>query len=217
MIRVLIAEDHHLVRQGIRAILDKADDIDVVGEAADGQEAIELARELAPDVVLMDIAMPRLDGSQATGRVCDLDLGSRVVILSMHDDPTLVRQALKHGARGYLLKRSVTEELLLAIRAAHRGEIYLSPALCPSVVTDLLAPEDTEDASLPCEEITGREHEVLQLVSEGHTNRAIAQMLCVSVSTVEKHRASLMSKLGVHDVASLVRTALKRGLIFLDT
>jgi len=216
MIRVLIAEDHHLVRQGIRAILEKADDIEVVAEAANGQEAVELARELAPDVVLMDIAMPRLDGSQATARVRDLEMGSQVVVLSIHAEPILVRQALQDGARGYLLKRSMTEELLLAIRAAHRGEVYLSPALCSSVVDDLMALRKGWQDGGPLEQLTEREREVLQLVCEGHTNRAIAQMLCISVSTVEKHRSSLMSKLGVHDVATLVRVAIKRGLIFLD-
>ena len=215
-IRVIIADDHHLVRQGIRALLEKADDIEVVGEAADGQEAVELVERLAPDVLVMDIAMPRLNGNQAAGQVRTLGVATQVVILSMYSDETLVRQALRSGARGYLLKRSVTEELLLAIRAASRGEIYLSPAISGSIVAEFLTLQTDADASSPVERLTPREREVLQLVSEGHTNNAIAQILTVSVKTVEKHRANLMSKLNVHDLAGLVRVAIKQGLIFLD-
>ena len=216
MIRVIVADDHHLVRQGIRALLEKADDIEVVGEAADGQEAVELVERLAPDVLVMDIAMPRLNGSQAVGRVRALGVATQVVILSMYSDETLVRQALRNGARGYLLKRSVMEELLLAIRAASRGEIYLSPAISRSVVTGFLTLQTGAGASSPFERLTSREREVLQLISEGHTNSAIAQILTVSVKTVEKHRANLMSKLSVHDLAGLMRVAIKHGLIFLD-
>jgi DNA-binding NarL/FixJ family response regulator len=216
VICVIVADDHHLVRQGIRALLEKADDIEVVGEAADGQEAVELVKRLAPDVLVMDIAMPRLSGTQATGRVRTLGLATQVVILSMYSDETLVRQALRNGARGYLLKRSVTEELLLAIRAASRGEIYLSPAISRCVVADYLTLQTDRDAFSPFERLTSREREVLQLIAEGHTNSAIAQMLKISVKTVEKHRANLMSKLNVHDLAGLMRVAIKHGLIFLD-
>jgi DNA-binding NarL/FixJ family response regulator len=134
----------------------------------------------------------------------------------MYSDETLVRQALRNGAKGYLLKRSVTEELLLAIRAASRGEIYLSPAISRSIVADLLTLQTDAEASSPFEWLTSREREVLQLISEGHTNKAIAQVLKVSVKTVEKHRANLMSKLNVHDLAGLIRVAIKHGLIFLD-
>ena len=143
-------------------------------------------------------------------------MATQVVILSMYSDETLVRQALRNGARGYLLKRSVTEELLLAVRAASRGEIYLSPAISGSIVADLLKLQTDADASSPFERLTPREREVLQLISEGHTNNAIAQILKVSVKTVEKHRANLMSKLNVHDLAGLMRAAIKHGLILLD-
>jgi DNA-binding NarL/FixJ family response regulator len=216
VIRVIVADDHHLVRQGIRALLEKADDIEVVGEAADGQEAVELVKRLAPDVLVMDIAMPRLNGNQAVGRVRTLGAATQVVMLSMYSDETLVRQALRNGAKGYLLKRSVTEELLLAIRAASRGEIYLSPAISGSIVAGFLTLHTDTDASSPFERLTPREREVLQLISEGHTNSAIAQVLRISVKTVEKHRANLMSKLNVHDLAGLIRVAIKHGLIFLD-
>jgi DNA-binding NarL/FixJ family response regulator len=216
VIRVIVADDHHLVRQGIRALLEKTDGIEVVGEAADGQEAVELVERLVPDVLVMDVAMPRLSGNQAIGRVRALRVATQVVILSMYSDETLVRQALRNGARGYLLKRSVTEELLLAIRAASRGEIYLSPAISRSIVADLLTLQTDAGASSPFERLTSREREVLQLISEGHTNKAIALVLQVSVKTVEKHRANLMSKLDVHDLAGLIRAALKHSLIFPD-
>jgi DNA-binding NarL/FixJ family response regulator len=216
VIRVIVADDHHLVRQGIRALLEKADGIEVVGEAADGQEAVELVERLVPDVLVMDMAMPRLSGNQAVGRVRALGVATQVVILSMYSDETLVRQALRNGARGYLLKRSVTEELLLAIRAASQGEIYLSPAISRPIVAGLLTLQADTDASSPFERLTSREREVLQLISEGHTNKAIALVLQVSVKTVEKHRANLMSKLNVHDLAGLIRVAIKHSLVFLD-
>jgi DNA-binding NarL/FixJ family response regulator len=216
VIRVVLAEDHHLVREGIRALLERADDIEVVGEAADGREAVELVQRLVPDVLVMDIAMPRLDGTQATERVRALGVATQVVILSMHSDETLVRQTLRSGARGYLLKRSVTEELLLAIRAAVRGEIYLSPAISVSILDEFLAIQADSEEPRPFDLLTPRQREVLQLIAEGHTNTAIAQILKVSTKTVEKHRANLMSKLNVHDVAGLIRMAVKLGLILLD-
>lgn len=216
MIRVLLADDHHLVRTGIRALLEKAGDIEVVGEAVDGQEAAELAERLAPDVLLIDIAMPRLNGIQAIERVRALGLETQIVILSMHSDQTLVRRALQYGARGYLLKRSVSEELLLAVRAASQGKIYLSPAVSEIVLDDFLTFQAKSGGASPLDQLTPREREVLQLVAEGHTNNSIAQMLNISVKTVEKHRARLMATLGVHDVAGLTRLAIKYGLIFID-
>lgn len=215
MIRVVIADDHHLVRQGIRALLDKADDIEVVGEAEDGQQAINLVEKLAPDVLLIDVAMPRLDGMQAIERVRLAHAPTQTIILSMYSDEAMVRQALRSKVSGYVLKSSVVEELLLAVRAANRGELYLSPAVTQYVLPDLEA--DGAQADRPFDRLTPREREVLQLVSEGRTNAAIAQTLQISVKTVEKHRSSLMAKLDVHDVAGLVRVAIKQGLVFLDT
>ena len=214
MIRVIVADDHHLVRQGIRALLDNASDMQVIGEAADGQEAFDLARELRPDVLVMDIAMPRLSGTQAVERICALGIGTRVVMLSMYSDKTLVRQALQNGAVGYLLKCSVMEELLLAVRAAKRGETYLSPAISGAIVADYLASQSSPALHSPFEQLTQREREVLQLICEGHTNTGIAQTLQISVKTVEKHRANIMAKLDVHNIAGLVRAAIRYGLVF---
>jgi DNA-binding NarL/FixJ family response regulator len=216
VIRVVIADDHHLVRQGIRALLEKASDIKVVGEAEDGQKALDLVERLAPDVLLIDIAMPRMDGMQAIERVRLVHAATRTIVLSMYSDEALVRQALRSGASGYVLKRSVVEELLLAVRAASRGEIYLSPAVAPYIVADLQTDLDGTRASRPVDRLTPREREVLQLVAEGNTNTATGQILHISVKTVEKHRSSLMSKLDVHDLAGLMRVAIKHGLVFLD-
>jgi DNA-binding NarL/FixJ family response regulator len=216
MIRILIAEDHHLVRQGIRALLEKSNDIQVVGEAQDGQEAVEQATLLKPDVIVMDLSMPRLNGTQATEQIRAAHLPSQVVMLSMYSDDTLVRQALRCGAKGYLLKRSVAEELLLAVHAAARGEIFLSSAISGAILASVLAQTSPAEEQSPFDSLSAREKQVLKLVAEGNTNNAIAQEMEISVKTVEKHRTNLMTKLDVHDTAGLVRLALKHGLIFVD-
>ncbi|HEX7586979.1 MAG TPA: response regulator transcription factor [Anaerolineae bacterium] len=216
MIRALIAEDHHLVRQGIRALLDRAHDIQVVGEAEDGQQALELAKQLKPDVIVMDHAMPRLNGTQATERIRAEKLPCQVIILSMYSDETLVRQALRSGAKGYLLKWSVVEELLLAVRAACRGETFLSSQLSGVFLADVLAPNSGPDKGSNYERLSTREVQVLKLIAEGCTNNAIAQNMEITAKTVEKHRSNLMAKLDVHDTAALVRIALKHGLVFID-
>lgn len=217
MIRVIIADDHHLVREGICKLLEGQSDIEVIGEAATGREAIELVEAHEPEVVIMDIAMPRMDGGQASEQILSLDLPTQIVILSMHSDPVLAQQLLRQGAKGYLLKDSLAEELPLAIRAASQGKTYLSPAISSSVLTELMdahSEEATEDLG---ELLTPREREVLQLVAEGFTNKAIAEELTISVKTVEKHRANVMSKLDASDLPTLIRKALRHGLIFPET
>jgi len=214
MIRVVVADDHNLVREGIRALLEKAGDIQVVGEAVDGHEAVELVRREAPDVLVMDIAMPRLNGIQAVEQLRAAGAATRIVILSMYSEEILVRQALQHGAKGFLLKGSVSEELLLAIRAANRGAVYLSPAISQAVLADPAAGQP----NLPGSEaqLTPRERQMLQLIGEGYTNNRIAEALGISVKTVERHRTNLMAKLNVHNLVELIRVAMKRGLIRLQ-
>ena len=214
--RIVIADDHHLVRQAIRVLLEKQHDIQVVGEAADGQEAVELVERLLPDVLVIDIAMPRLNGIEAIRRIHTLGVKTRIVVLSMYFDETLVRQAVRNGAKGYLLKRSVTEELLLAVRAASQGKTYLTPEVSELILSGLPAPGSGSEKPEPFDRLTAREREVLQLIAEGNTNNSIAEQLQISEKTVEKHRSSLMFKLNVHDVASLVRIAIQHKLIFLE-
>lgn len=214
MIRVIVVDDHHLVRQGIKALITAAPDMEVVGEAEDGQAALELIGRTPPDVVVADVAMPRLNGIQMIRHVSMLNVNTRVVILSMYSDETLVRQAVKLGAAGYLLKNSLTEELLLAVRAAAKGNVYLSPEVSRALLDDYLS--QGERPNSPMENLTPREGQIFQLVAEGNSNTRIAKVLGLSPKTVEKHRASLMSKLGVSDLAGLMRLAIKHKLIFLE-
>lgn len=216
MIRVVIAEDHNLVRQGIRALLEQSGEVQVLGEAATGQEAINLTAEHAPDLVVMDLSMPRLDGAQAAERILDMNLPTQIIILSIHADTTMVQQLLRRGVKGYLLKDVVAEELLLAVRAVSQGKMFLSPTISETVMTMLLSPPDAT-AESASDLLTPREREVLQLVAEGHTNNGIAEMLSISAKTVEKHRANVMTKMEVNDLASLIREGIKQGLILLDT
>lgn len=216
MIRIVLAEDHHLVRQAIHALLDRASDMQIVGEAADGQDAVKLVQQLKPDVLLLDIAMPRLDGIQTAKRLSSLKVPTQVVMLSMHQDEATVRQALESGALGYVLKGSVYEELLLAIRAVCRGEPYLAPAVAAIVLHDFLSRRSAAEKAEAAPRVTPREREVLQAIAEGRTNGEIAVMLGISVRTVERHRANILSKLNAHDVTSLLRTARRLGLVFVD-
>ncbi len=214
--RILLADDHHLVRAGIRALLDETGGVQVVGEATTGQEAVELAERLRPDILLMDINMPRLNGLQAIEQLHAACPEVRIVVLSMHSDATVVRQALQSGARGYLLKSSLASELTLAIRAAERGEMYISPMVAEPLVLNALRRPDTEEDGQGAVNLSPREREVLQLIAEGKTTAEIATTLVISVKTAEKHRASLMNKLGVHDAVNLMRLAVKQRLVFLE-
>ncbi len=215
MISVIVVDDHHLVRQGIRSLLEKAPDIRVVGEAADGVEAVKLAQQLKPDVVVMDILMPNMNGTQAAERMRSLLPAPRVILLTMYSDTTLVQQALRYGVRGYLLKRSVVEELLLAVRAAAHGDLYLSPEISSSLVESNMK-FDGGNLNGSLAGLSPREIEVLELIAQGHTSASIGKVLGISEKTVEKHRSSLMEKSGIHDVAGLVRFAIKHNLVSLD-
>ncbi len=215
MIRVIIAEDHNLVRQGIRALLEQSGTVQVIAEAATGDEAVKLTEKHKPDVVVMDLSMPRLDGAQAAERILEMKLPTQIIILSMHADTTMVQQLLRRGVKGYLLKDAVSAELMLAIQSVSEGKMFLSPTISDSVMTLLLSPEAVAESAVDL--LTPREREVLQLVAEGNTNNAIAETLHISVKTVEKHRANVMNKLGVNDLASLVREAIKQGLVLLDS
>ena len=211
MINVVIADDHNLVREGIRALLEKAEDITVVGEAQDGEEALALVQAKQPGVLVMDIAMPGMNGIQVLEKLRELALPTHVVILSMYVDEIFVRQALQNGAKGYLLKGSFKEELLLTIRAASRGATYLSPSVSETALT----PPSSSDAS-PADQLTPREHELLQLICQGHTNAEIADLMNVSIKTVERHRTNLMTKLDVRNIVELIRVAVRHKLIVLD-
>jgi DNA-binding NarL/FixJ family response regulator len=215
VIRVVIAEDHHLVRQGIRALLEKQAHISVVGEAQDGQEALDLTRTVRPDVLLVDIQMPLMHGIEVIKRIRSVGLPTEVLILSMHEDESMVKRALWNGARGYILKKSITEELFTAINDTSTRKTYLSPQLYNIVDIDKLDDGDVRQVD-QIDRLTSRELEVCQLIAGGNTNNEIAQKLGISVKTVEKHRANLMEKLNVQDVASLIREAIKHGVIFLE-
>ena len=211
-IRVLLADDHAILRDGIRALLTDHPDIVVIGEAEDGHWAVHLAHELHPDVVLMDIGMPRLNGLEATRQIKHDRPEVAILILTMHDNEEYLRQVLAAGASGYVLKRAAASELVAAIRAVHRGEAALSPAVARMLIEDYLRSEDGRIAATPSD-LTPREREVLQLIAEGHTSKQIAELLCLSVKTVQAHRTSLMQKLDLHDRGDLIKYAIQKRII----
>lgn len=208
---ILLADDHAVLRAGLRALLHAQPDLEVVGEAADGGEAVRLAEALKPDVVVMDIGMPGIRGLEAAGIIRRKDPRVRVLILSMHDDQGYLRQALQAGASGYVLKKAADTELLAAIRAAHRGEVFVDPSMTRGLVEEMLAPATPPPGPAPA--LSEREREVLCLVARGHTNQQVADLLCLSVKTVETYKARLMEKLGLRGRAELVRYALQQDLL----
>jgi DNA-binding NarL/FixJ family response regulator len=212
-VRVLLADDHTLVRAGLRKLLESMPDYQVVGEAGDGVALLELAATLRPNLVLMDIAMPGLNGLETTARLLKAQPDVRVLILSMHQNEEYVRRALRHGAVAYLLKDAAPLELELALTAVMRGETYLSPAVSKGVVNDYVQRLRGDDPS--GEALSPRQREVLQLIAEGHSTKEIARRLDLSVKTVETHRSQLMKLLDIHEVAGLVRYAMRVGLVSL--
>jgi DNA-binding NarL/FixJ family response regulator len=211
-IRVLLADDHTLVRQGLRVLLESKPRFTVVGEADVGREALQLVEKLHPDVVVMDIGMPGMNGLEATAQITSQESDTKVVILSMYTDEIYVHQSLRVGASAYVLKRAVYNELQLAIEAAHRGEKYLSPGISNVIVDTYLRAAPVDDRQRTYELLTPRQREVLQLIAEGRTRHEISEILCISPKTVARHRENLMTKLGFQDEVELVKFALRIGL-----
>lgn len=211
-IRILLADDHTILRAGIRSLLEAEPDMQVIGESEDGHAAVRMACELEPDVVLMDIAMPLLNGLEATRQIRRLCPQARVLILTMHENEEYIRQVLAHGAMGYILKDAAASDLLSAIRSVHRGAAVLSPAVTRLVIEDYLRWGDLHEGQI-ANGLSPREQEVLQLIAEGYTNKQIAEILCISIKTVQSHRANIMGKLDLHDRSELVKYAIRKKII----
>ncbi len=209
MIRILVAEDHHLVREGICKLLREAGDLEIVGEADNGVETVRLTQLLRPDVLVLDVVMPQMDGLEALKRVKALKPSPQVVMLSMHGDLLTVQQALQNGAVGYVLKQSVGDELIAAVRAASRGSVYLSAGVAKVVTQNLAGTQSVN----PLDRLSPREREIVEMIVAGCSTREIAELLHTSVKTVEKQRRDAMRKLQVDNVASLVRVSMELGIV----
>ncbi|GMR09299.1 MAG: response regulator transcription factor [Anaerolineae bacterium] len=214
-ITVLLADDHHLLRSGLKLLLEQSGDITVIGEADDGLNAVSLADQLKPDVVLLDLTMPGLSGLEALEMIGKVSPGSRVLVLTMHDDESYLRRALRAGAAGYILKKAADAELLSAVRAVSRGEVYVHSAMTRDLLDGLVPASEVADQSEgdAWEKLSNREQEVLRLVSLGHTNAEVAEQLSLSVKTIETYRSRGMEKLGLRSRAALVKYALGLGLL----
>jgi two-component system response regulator NreC len=212
-IKVLIADDHAIVREGLRQLLNGQTDMEVAGEAEDGRQALEKVKSLHPDVILLDIAMPHLSGLEVISLIREAAPETQVVVLSMHSKETYVQQVLSSGALGYVLKASPSTDILEAIRMAHRNEYFLSSRLKAEVIGKYLKTKRSAPALRGYDLLTEREQQVFRLVAQGHSTSRIADILCVSPKTVEKHRTSLMNKLGVHDRLELLKYAIKVGIV----
>lgn len=212
-IRVLVVDDHTIVRDGICALLALAGDMEVVGEAANGREALELVKQLVPHVVLMDIAMPILGGLEATRRICREFPGTRVIALTQYDDKEYVFPLINAGACGFISKSAASSELTSAIRYVHQGESFLSPSVAKLMIDDYQQGGALRGGTDPYEQLTDRERDVLKLVAEGYTTQEMADMLVISPKTVEGHKSSLMAKLGLHNRIDLVKYAVRKGII----
>ncbi len=215
-IKILLAEDHTIVRQGLRSLLEQNSCMEVIGEAEDGKEAVQKAENLKPDIVLMDVSMPLLNGIEATRRIKKHWPEIKVLILTMHTTEEYIFQILRAGASGYIVKKAAHQELITAIQAVHKGDKFLSPSISKKVIEEyiLKAGETIEQDSF--ERLTARERETLQLISEGKSNREIAELLFLSVKTVETHKANVMEKLELRTKADLIKYALRKGIISLE-
>ena len=211
MTTIVVADDHKIVREGLVKLLEGQADISVIGEAADGEEAVKMVLEKKPDIVIMDIWMPRLSGIDATRRIVKRGSQTKVLVLSMHESRTYVEEVLRAGASGYIVKNSASSDLLQAIEAVQGGASYLSPAITQQVVDAIARPGDSSPSGVAM--LTDREREVLQLIAEGLSSKEIAGMLGVSLKTIDSHRSNLMQKLDIHKVSGLVRFAIRAGLV----
>jgi DNA-binding NarL/FixJ family response regulator len=212
-INVLLVDDHTVVRQGLRALLQSEEDLEVSGEAENGRQAVMLARKTPPDVVVMDIAMPLLNGLEATRQILKLVPTARVLVLTFYGDDECVEQMMQAGASGYLMKQTAANDLLKAIREVQRGNSFFSPAIAKRLRDQCREAFTSGQPPRKASELTSREAEVLQLVAEGFSNKQIAGELCISIKTVEKHRQQVMNKLNIHDVAGLTRYAIAKGMV----
>lgn len=212
-IRVLLADDHALVRRGLHYLLERADGIQVAGEASDGREAVRLAEELRPDIVIMDIGMPNLNGVEATAQIVKKNPAIGVIILSMHADETYLVRALSAGAKGYLLKDSAENDLIRAVHTVHAGKPFFSPAIAQTLLEDYMRRLQQQSLQDSYDLLTDREKEILQLLAEGKSNKEVATLLDLSLYTVETHRSNLMQKLNLHNTAEIVLYAVRKKII----
>ncbi len=212
-VRVLLADDHGLVRRGLHYLLERSPRFQVVGEASDGRQAVQMAEELKPDVVIMDIAMPNLNGLDATAQIVKKNPSTGVIILSMHSDETYLVRALSAGAKGYLLKDSAEADLLRAVEAVSQGRPFFSPVIAETLLEDYMRRLKQQNLTDSYDLLTDREKEVLQLLAEGKSNKEVATLLNLSLYTVETHRSNLMQKLGLHNTAEIVLYAVRKRII----
>jgi two-component system response regulator NreC len=214
--KILIADDHAMVRQGIAAFLRMSDEFEVVGEAADGVEAIEAVKKLKPEIVLMDISMPRLGGLEATIEIKKINPAIKVLVLTQYEDTVYIRRFFKAGAAGYLLKKAVGDDLVTAIRAVKEGKTYVHPSIASGVVDGYLGIQKGEPQEDPYDQLTDREKQVLKLIAEGHTHKEAADILNISVKTVIAHQTNISEKLKIHSRAGLIKFAIQKGIIQID-